>query len=291
MTKKPVDVKKLEEIANRTRINVVKMIATSGTGHLGGSVSIAEILAVLYFHEMKIDPKNPEWEDRDRFVLSKGHACPALYATFAEVGYIPKDILPTLHQIDSILQMHPERGLCPGIEMSTGALGQGLSAAVGMAIGAKIKAKDIRVYALLGDGECNEGQIWEAAMSAPKYQLDNLTAIIDYNKFALSEAINKVMPLEPLYDKWLAFGWHVIEVNGHSVTQIINALDQAKQIKGKPTFIIAHTVKGRNISYIEDTWPSHSVSMTSEQVERTLKELGCSKEEINTTLAQMKEGK
>jgi len=291
MSEKIAEVQKLEQIANRTRINVVKMIAKSGTGHLGGSVSIAEILTVLYFHEMKIDPKNPEWEDRDRFVLSKGHACPALYATFAEVGYIPKDILLTLHEIDSPLQMHPERGLCPGIEMSTGALGQGLSTAVGMAIGATIKGKDFRVYALLGDGECNEGQIWEAAMAAPKYELDNLTAIIDYNKFALSESIDKVMSLEPLYDKWLAFGWHVIEVNGHSVTQIINAFDQAKQIKGKPTFIIAHTVKGRNISYIEDTWPSHSVQMTAEQVESTLKELGCSGEEIKTTLAQMKENK
>jgi len=291
MSKEPVDVKKLEEIAHRTRINVVKMIAKSGIGHLGGSVSIAEILAVLYFHELRLDPKNPEWEDRDRFVLSKGHGCPALYATFAEVGYISKDILPTLHQIDSILQMHPERGLCPGIEMSTGALGQGLSAAVGMALGAKIKAKDFRVYALLGCGECNEGQIWEAAMSASKFDLDNLAAIIDYNKFALSGRTQEVMPLEPLYDKWVAFGWHVIEVNGHSVTQIINALEEAKEIKGKPTFIIAHTVKGRNISYVEDTWPSHSVQMTREQVEGTLKELGCSKEEIKTALAQMKEKK
>lgn len=291
MTEKPVNIKKLEAIAHRTRINVVKMIAKSGIGHLGGSVSIAEILAVLYFHELRIDPKNPEWEDRDRFVLSKGHACPALYATFAEVGYIPKDILLTLHQIDSILQMHPERGLCPGIEMSTGALGQGLSAAIGMAIGAKIKGKDFRVYALVGCGECNEGQIWEAAMSASKFELDNLVAIIDYNKFALSGRTQEVMPLEPLYDKWVAFGWHVIEVNGHSVTQLINTLKEAKEIKGKPTFIIAHTVKGRNISYIEDTWPSHSVQMTSEQVESTLEELGCSKEEIKTTLAQMKEKK
>ena len=291
MSKKTVDVKKLEEIAHRTRINVVKMIAKSGIGHLGGSVSIAEILAVLYFHELRIDPKNPEWEDRDRFILSKGHGCPALYATFAEVGYIPKDVLPTLHQIDSILQMHPERGVCPGIEMSTGALGQGLSAAVGMAIGANIKGKDFRVYVLVGCGECNEGQIWEAAMSASKYKLDNLTAIIDYNKLALSGRTQDVMPLEPLYDKWVAFGWHVIEANGHSVTQLINALDEARQIKGKPTFIIAHTVKGRNISYIEDTWPSHSVQMTAEQVESTLKELGCSKEEVKTTLAQMKEKK
>jgi transketolase len=291
MSEKTVDVKKLEQIAHRTRINVVKMIAKSGIGHLGGSVSIAEILAVLYFHELRIDPKNPEWEDRDRFVLSKGHGCPALYATFAEVGYISKDVLPTLHQIDSILQMHPERGLCPGIEMSTGALGQGLSAAVGMALGAKIKEKDFRVYALLGCGECNEGQIWEAAMSASKFELDNLVAIIDYNKFALSGRTQEVMPLEPLYDKWVAFGWHVIEANGHSVTQLINALEEAKEVKGKPTFIIAHTVKGRNISYVEDTWPSHSVQMTTEQVEGTLEELGCSNEEIKTTLAQMKEKK
>ena len=291
MSEKTVDVKKLEQIAHRTRINVVKMIAKSGIGHLGGSVSIAEILAVLYFHELRIDPKNPEWEDRDRFVLSKGHGCPALYATFAEVGYISKDVLPTLHQIDSILQMHPERGLCPGIEMSTGALGQGLSAAVGMALGAKIKEKDFRVYALLGCGECNEGQIWEAAMAASKFELDNLIAIIDYNKFALSGRTQEVMPLEPLYDKWVAFGWHVIEANGHSVTQLINALEEAKQVKGKPTFIIAHTVKGRNIPFVEDTWPSHSVQMTAEQVESTLEELGCSKEEIKTTLAQMKEKK
>jgi transketolase len=291
MSEKTVDVKKLEQIAHQTRINVVKMIAKSGIGHLGGSVSIAEILAVLYFHELRIDPKNPEWEDRDRFVLSKGHGCPALYATFAEVGYISKDVLPTLHQIDSILQMHPERGLCPGIEMSTGALGQGLSAAVGMALGAKIKEKDFRVYALLGCGECNEGQIWEAAMSASKFELDNLVAIIDYNKFALSGRTQEVMPLEPLYDKWVAFGWHVIEANGHSVTQLINALEEARQVKGKPTFIIAHTVKGRNIPYVEDTWPSHSVQMTTEQVEGTLEELGCSKEEIKTTLAQMKEKK
>ncbi|MHC4259631.1 MAG: transketolase [Planctomycetota bacterium] len=291
MSEKTVDVKKLEQIAHSTRINVVKMIAKSGIGHLGGSVSIAEILAVLYFHELRIDPKNPEWEDRDRFVLSKGHGCPALYATFAEVGYISKDVLPTLHQIDSILQMHPERGLCPGIEMSTGALGQGLSAAVGMALGAKIKEKDFRVYALLGCGECNEGQIWEAAMSASKFELDNLVAIIDYNKFALSGRTQEVMPLEPLYDKWVAFGWHVIEANGHSVTQLINALEEAKEVKGKPTFIIAHTVKGRNISYVEDTWPSHSVQMTTEQVAGTLEELGCSKEEIKTTLAQMKEKK
>jgi transketolase len=289
MPEKKADIKKLEEIANRTRINVVKMIAYSGVGHLGGSVSIAEILAVLYFRELNYDPKNPDWEDRDRFVLSKGHGCPALYATFAEVGYISKDLLPTLHQIDSPLQMHPELGLCPGIEMSTGALGQGLSAGIGMALGAILRKKDFRVYVVIGCGESNEGQIWEAAMSAAKFKLDNLVAIIDYNKFALCDRTQAVMPLEPLYDKWVAFGWHVIEANGHSVAQLINALNEARQIKGKPTFIIAHTVKGRGISFIEDTAPSHSVSMTDEQVSSTLKELGCDRKEIDATLAQIKE--
>jgi transketolase len=200
-------------------------------------------------------------------------------------------MLMTLHEIDSPLQMHPERGLCPGIEMSTGALGQGLSAAVGMALGAKIRGKDFRSYALVGCGECNEGQIWEAAMFASKNKLDNLVAIIDYNKFALSGRTQEVMPLEPLYDKWVAFGWHVIEANGHSVIQLINALDEARTVKGKPSFIIAHTVKGRSISYVEDTWPSHSVQMTAEQVETTLGELGCSKDEIKTALSQMKEYK
>jgi len=291
MSEQVPDIRSLEEIANRIRISVVKMIAKSGIGHLGGSVSIAEILAVLYFHEMRIDPKNPAWEDRDRFVLSKGHGCPALYAAFAEVGFIPKDILLTLHEIDSPLQMHPELGLCPGIEMSTGALGQGLSTAVGMALGAKLRAKTFRVYAVVGCGECQEGQIWEAAMFASKNKLDNLVAIIDYNKFALSGRTQEVMPLEPLYDKWVAFGWHVIEINGHSVSQLINALDEAKQIKQKPAFIIAHTVKGRAISFIEDQAKSHSVAMTPRQAGDALRELGCSQKEIEVTLAQMKESK
>jgi transketolase len=289
MSDQSTKIRKLEEIANRTRINVVKMIAKSGVGHLGGSVSIAEILAVLYFDEMSIDPKNPEWEDRDRFVLSKGHGCPALYATFAEVGFIPKDMLMTLHQIDSPLQMHPEYGLCPGIEMSTGALGQGLSAGAGMALGMRIKGKDNRVYVVVGCGECNEGQIWEAAMFASKNKLDNLVGIIDYNKLALSARTQETMPLEPLYDKWAAFGWHVIEVNGHSVAQLMNALAEAREVKGKPTFIIAHTVKGHGVSFIADKWNSHSVSLTREQAEGTLDELGCTKDEIKIVMEYMKE--
>ena len=289
MIEKITDTKKLEKIANKIRIDVVKMIARSGTGHLGGASSIAEILAVLYFNEMTYDPDNPQWEDRDRFVLSKGHACPALYATFAEAGIIPRDMLTTVHQPDSPLQMHPELGLCPGIEMSTGPLGQGLSACIGMALGARIRGKDFRSYALLGDGELAEGQVWEAAMSAAKFELDSLVAIIDYNKFALSERIKTVMPLEPLGEKWIAFGWHVIEANGHSVAQLINAFEEAREIKGKPTVIITHTVKGRGVSFFEDIALSHSVSMTDEQVEIALNDLGCPKQEIEETLAIIKE--
>jgi len=283
------DIKKLKDIANRIRINVVKMIAFSGIGHAGGSTSIAEILSVLYFQEMKIDPKNPNLEDRDRFILSKGHGCPALYAIFAEIGFIPEELLWTLHDIDSPLQMHPELGLCPGIEMSTGALGQGLSAGIGMAIGARLRKKDFRVYVLIGDGESNEGQIWEAAMCAAKYKLDNLVAIIDYNKFNLSDRTQQIMPLEPLYDKWVSFGWHVIEVNGHSIIQLIHALDEAKQVKRKPTFIIAHTVKGYGIPHVEDKAESHSVAFSTEEGGNALRAMGCSHQEVSQFLLQLKE--
>lgn len=289
MRKQSLQPKQLEEIANRIRIKVVKMIACSGVGHAGGAVSIAEILAVLYFHELKIDPHHPDWPDRDRFVLSKGHGCPALYAAFSEVGWISEDLLPTLHQIDSPLQMHPELGLCPGVEMSSGPLGQGLSVGIGMAIAARLKGKDFRVYVLMGDGEAAEGQIWEAAMFAPNYKLDNLVAILDYNKFCLTDRVQQVMSLEPLYDKWTAFGWHVIEVNGHSVIQLINALGEAREVKGKPTIIIAHTVKGRGISFVEDKVESHSVSMSKTQLVKTLEELGCPRKEIESAALQMKE--
>ncbi len=284
-----IEINKLNEIANRIRINVVKMIALSGIGHAGGSTSIAEILSVLYFHEMKIDPKSPKFEDRDRFILSKGHGCPALYAIFSEIGFIPEKLLWTLHEIDSPLQMHPELGLCPGIEMSTGALGQGLSAGIGMAIGARLRKMDFRVYVLIGDGESNEGQIWEAAMCAPKYKLDNLVTIIDYNKFNLSDRTQQVMPLEPLYDKWVSFGWHVIEVNGHSISQLIHAFNEANQIKGKPTFIIAHTVKGYGIPHVEDKAESHSVTFSAEEVGNTLKAMGCLPQEVSQFLLQLKE--
>jgi len=285
------DIRKLEDIANRVRINVVKMIAHSGIGHAGGASSIAEILSVLYFREMNIDPTNPKYEDRDRFILSKGHGCPALYAIFAEIGFIPESMLWTLHNIDSPLQMHPELGLCPGIEMSTGALGQGLSAGIGMALGARMRKKDFRVFVLIGDGESNEGQIWEAAMSAAKFKLDNLVVIMDNNKFSLSDRTQEVMPLEPMTDKWASFGWFVSEVDGHAVPELIQAFENVRQRKGKPSIIIAHTMKGRGIPSVENKAESHSVSFTVDQTSETLYALGCSRDQVTRFIQKIEEKK
>ena len=289
--KEKTEKEKLEEIARQTRIEVVQMIGKSGFGHIGGSMSIVELLTVLYFCEMNIDPKNPQWEDRDRFVLSKGHSCLSLYAILAQKGYFPEEVLSTLDRVDSILQCHPDMKICPGIDMSTGALGQGISAAVGIALGAKLKGKNFRTYSIVGDGESAEGQVWEAAMCASKFKLDNLVVIIDYNKLTLSGKTCEVMPLEPLCDKWASFGWHVIQIDGHSFTQIIDALNEAKSVKEKPKAIIANTIKGKGISFYENQVKSHSVTMTLEQVESALKELHCPQKEIEVALAQIKEKK
>lgn len=280
---------RLKKIANRLRIKVIQMIAISGTGHAGGSMSIAEIITVLYFHELKIYLQNLNDENRNRFILSKGHSSLILYAALSEIGFISENLLSTIHNVDSPLQMHPERGICPGIEISTGALGQGLSSGIGMAIGAKMKNKNFRVYVLLGDGEMCEGQVWEAILLAPKFKLDNLVAIVDYNKLSQSNRIVETIPFEPFYDKWTSFGWYAIEVNGHSVSQLINAFDKAKEIKEKPTVIIAHTVKGYGIPDLEDKIESHSVSFNRIQIKETLQYLGCSDEEINNTILQMKD--
>lgn len=287
--KQIIEKEKLKEIARRLRIKIIKMAGKSDGCHVGGSLSAVEILDVLYFYEMKIDPKNVKWEKRDRFILSKGHAAIALYTVLSEVGFIPEDVLISIDRVDSPLQCHPDMRICPGIEISSGSLGQGLSVAVGMALGAKLKYKAFRVYTLLGDGECQEGQVWEAAMSASKFKLDNLVAIIDYNKLEITGKISEVMPIEPLYDKWAAFGWHVLEINGNSIPQIIDALEQAKQIKEKPTIIIAHTVKGYGVSFMEDKVEWHGRSMFVNQVEKALKELDCSQEEIKSILLQIKE--
>jgi len=290
LSNKIIDKEKLKEIARQTRIKVVQMIGKSGFGHIGGSMSIVELLTVLYFCEMNIDSKSPQWEDRDRFVLSKGHSCISLYAILAQKGYFSNEVLSTLDTVDSILQCHPDMKICPGIDMSTGCLGQGISAAVGMALGAKLKSKTFRVYSIIGDGESAEGQVWEAAMCASKFKLDNLVAIIDYNKLTLSGKTCEVMPLEPFCDKWASFGWYVIQIDdGHSFTQIIDALNEAKNIKKKPTAIIVNTIKGKGISFYENQVKSHAVTMTFEQVESALKELRCPQEEIEITLTQMKE--
>jgi len=268
-----MDIKELGDISKRIRTKIVNMIYGSGVGHLGGSMSIVDILSVLYFSEMKLDPENPLWANRDRLVLSKGHGCPALYAALAEKGILSEDVLCTLHKIDSPLQMHPESERCSGIDMSAGSLGQGISAAIGMAIGARIRGADFRVYTIIGDGESAEGQIWEAAMTAPNYKLDNMVVILDYNRFALTDTTNNVMSLEPVKDKWLAFGWHVLEINGHSIQELLDAFTEARAIKGKPSFIIAHTIKGHGASYIADKAESHSVTITREQADQVLKEI------------------
>lgn len=236
--------KDLEIIAKNMRINIINMLKEAKSGHPGGSLSACEILAALYFKEMKIDPKNPDWVDRDRFVLSKGHAAPVLYAALAEKGYFPKEELMELRKVDSMLQGHPDMKGTPGVDMTTGSLGQGLAAANGMALAGKMDKKDYRVYTLIGDGESQEGIIWEAAMLASHYQLDNITVFLDHNGLQIDGTNLEVMNIEPIDEKFKSFGWHVIKIDGHSFEEIFKALDEAKNIKGKPSIIVAKTIKG-----------------------------------------------
>jgi len=268
------EVERLEQIATELRIQVVKMFEAAGSGHAGGSMSVAEIISVLYFNQMRINPDDPNDPDRDRFVLSKGHSCFTLYAALAKVGILAEDALYHPYEVDSPIQGHPELGICPGIDMGTGALGQGLSAGIGMALAARMQKRDFRVYVVIGDGEANEGMVWEATMLAPKYKLDNLVAILDYNKIALTGPIEETIPLEPVVDKWKAFNWHVLEADGHSVEELLVALEKAKEIKGKPTMIIAHTVKGKGMSLIEGMRNSHAMAKFShDDATMTIKEL------------------
>ena len=264
----------LEGKARRIRKHIIKMIYTAGSGHPGGSLSATDIRTALYFKQMNPRPAEPKWEDRDRFVLSKGHAAPALYACLAEAGYFPVADLCTLRQIGSKLQGHPDMRKTPGVEASTGSEGQGLSMGIGMALAGKLDRKQYRVYVMLGDGELDCGQIWEAAMSAAFFKVDNLVAIVDRNKLQLDGPTESIMSLEPLPDKWKAFGWHVIEANGHDVRDILGTLDQAKEIKGKPTVIIAHTVKGKGVSFMEGAVGFHGKAPNKEQYEQAMKELG-----------------
>lgn len=268
------DHKGLNEIANVIRKDIVSMICKSKSGHPGGSLSAVEILTALYFDQMNIDPTNPKMEDRDRFVLSKGHAAPALYATLSERGYFDKEELNHLRQIGSMLQGHPDMKKIPGVEMSTGSLGQGFSVACGMAMAAKLDNAPWNVYALLGDGEVQEGIIWEAAMSAAHYKLDNMIAFLDYNGLQIDGDVESVMNINPIEDKFKTFGWNVITIDGHDFDQIFAALDMARDTVDKPTMIIAKTIKGKGVSFMENQASWHGSAPSEEQLQQALSELG-----------------
>lgn len=268
-----MEIKELQAVAKEMRKDIIEMIYGAKSGHPGGSLSIADILAVLYWKEMNIDPKNPKMENRDRFVLSKGHAAPALYAALMEKGYISKDLIPTLRRWHSPLQGHPDMKKLDGVEMSTGSLGQGLSAANGMALSSKIFKNDYRVYTILGDGELQEGQIWEAAMTAAHYKLDNLVAIVDYNNLQIDGKVTDVMDVYPVVDKFKAFNWNVIEIDGHNYEEIIKALDEARTVKEKPTVIVANTVKGKGVSFMENNPGFHGAAPNEEEYKKAMEEL------------------
>ena len=267
------DISFLKEKAKEIRKSIVSMITEAKSGHPGGSLSATDILTALYFSEMNIDPANPKMEGRDRFVLSKGHAAPAIYATLAEKGYFSKDELMTLRKFGSRLQGHPDMKKLPGIEISTGSLGQGLSVANGMALNAKMFNENYRTYVILGDGEVQEGQIWEAAMTAAHYKLNNLCAFLDNNNLQIDGNVSEIMGVEPLDKKWEAFGWNVIKIDGHDFEQILSALAKARECKDKPTMVIAKTIKGKGVSFMENVCGFHGVAPTLEELERALAEL------------------
>ena len=263
----------LANIANDIRIGIIEQVYNANSGHPGGSLSCADILAVLYFNQMNIDSENPNAKGRDRFVLSKGHCAPALYATLARKGYFDKELLKGFRKVESNLQGHPDMKMVPGVDMSTGSLGQGLSAAVGMAIGSKMEHEGYRVYCLLGDGELEEGQVWEAAMSANKNKLDNLCAIVDYNTLQIDGNIEEVAGLIDIKEKFESFGFNVIEVNGHDIEALIHAFNSAKHQKDMPSVIIAHTIKGKGVSFMEGKAEWHGKAPNQEQYEEAINEL------------------
>jgi len=268
-----LSVAELKEMARKLRRHVISMTAAAGSGHPGGSLSAADIVTALYFKVMHHNPEKPQWPDRDRFILSKGHAAPILYAALAESGYFPVEELATLRKLGSRLQGHTDRNLTPGVEMSAGSLGMGLSFGIGVALAARLDHRDYETYILLSDGECDEGQTWEAALSAPQFKLDNLVAIVDCNRIQLSGWTRDIMNLEPLNQKWQAFGWHTIDIDGHDFNQILSAFQEARKVKTKPTVIIAHTIKGKGVSFMENKVKFHGKAPTPDEAERALKEL------------------
>ena len=267
------DVKKLSEIAKDIRKGIIEAVYSGQSGHPGGSLSIADIMTVLYFYEMNINPENPKDENRDRLVLSKGHCAPALYSTLANRGFFEVEELRTLRNIESRLQGHPDMNKIPGVDMTTGSLGQGLSAANGMAIAGKLNNKYYRVYCIMGDGEIEEGQVWEAAMASNKYKLDNLCVIVDNNNLQIDGTIEEVMSSYPIDEKFKSFGFQVINIDGHNIQEIIDAFDVARNIKGKPVCIIAKTIKGKGVSFMENKAECHGKAPNQEQYEQAIKEI------------------
>lgn len=265
-------IKELESKAKQIRRLIIQMLAKSGSGHPGGSLSAADLVTALFFAVLRHKPQEPNWSQRDRFHMSKGHCCPLWYAVLAESGYFSKEKLWTLRQLGSMLQGHPDRRT-PGVEVASGSLGQGLSVGLGMSLAQKIDKKDSRVYVLLGDGEIQEGNIWEAAMACAHYKCSNLCAILDYNGFQIDGKTRDIMNLEPLVAKWQAFGWHTIEIDGHNMQQILLAYEEAKSIVDKPSIIIAHTIKGKGVSFMENVLDFHGRAPTKEEEIKALKEL------------------
>ena len=267
------DPKQLKEIARQIRLDIVEMLYRAGSGHVGGSLSATDILVALFFSHMHLDPGNACYPERDFFVLSKGHAAPVLYAILARLGYFPREELFTLRQFGSSLQGHPDSKCTPGVEVPTGSLGQGLSVANGLALTMKLNQSQQRVYTLLGDGEIQEGQIWEAAMTAAHYSLDNLTAILDRNRLQIDGHTKEVMSVEPLAAKWEAFGWHTVQVDGHAIPDILNTLKACGSVKGQPSMIIARTTKGKGVSIFENQVKFHGVTPTTEEYQQAMQEL------------------
>lgn len=261
------------QTAREVRKDIIRMLAEAGSGHPGGSLSATDILTALYFKVMRHDPKNPKWPDRDRFILSKGHAAPGLYAALAHAGYFPREALMTLRKLGSPLQGHPDRRRLPGLEASTGSLGQGLSIGIGMALARRLDRKNYWTYVMLSDGETNEGQTWEAASAAAHHRVDHLIALLDYNKFQLDDAVHKICDMEPMVGKWQNFNWHVQEIDGHNIPQIAAAIREAQEVKGRPCIIVAHTIKGKGVSFMENDNHFHGVAPTKEEAERALAEL------------------
>lgn len=267
------DLEGLKRLALTIRKDIVRMTTAAGSGHPSTSLSAVEIMTALFFNVLRHDPSNPNWPERDRFILSKGHGAPVLYSVMARSGYFPPDRLMTLRKLDSPLQGHPERQRVGGVEASTGSLGQGLSIGIGMALSAGVDHKNYRVYVLTGDGEIDEGQVWEAAMFAAHHRIDNLTAIVDRNGQQQDGWVKDIINTEPLVEKWRSFGWHVIDINGHDLQQVLKAFEESRAIKGQPTVIIARTVKGKGVSILENNTNFHGVPLTPEQMEQALKEL------------------